>query len=272
MINLTPGKTYHHIEITKAFNGQNEGGMRRSKATNTLHLIINHTNSPYEDDWDGNVLNYSGMGQRGNQNINGAQNKTLNESNSNGVDVYLSEVFKSTYYTFRGRVKLIAEPYQKEQLDIEEKKRLVWIFPLQLVDKHQPINKSELAKTLEKRIKKNQNLTADELLEKIKSKKGSRKPGKRPTRSNYFQRDENIILYSLLRAKGICELCEEPAPFVKSDGEGFLEVHHIQHLANNGDDSIENTVALCPNCHRKMHKLGKIKDVKKLENINKFIP
>ena len=72
-------------------------------------------------------------------------------------------------------------------------------------------------------------------------------------------------------AEGRCELCEEPAPFLNSNGEGFLEVHHIQHLANDGDDTIENTVALCPNCHRKMHILDKKKDIKKLNNINKII-
>jgi len=272
MINLTPGKTYHHSEITKAFDGQNEGGMRRSIATNTLHLISDHTKiSPYRDEFDGDKVYYCGMGQTGHQDINGTQNKTLNESDTNGVDVYLSEVFKKTYYTFRGRVKLIDKPYQEEQLDRNGDPRNVWIFPLQLVDEHKPISKSKLAKTLEKRIKKNKKLTADELLERIKSKKGSRKPAKRPTRSNYFQRDEDVILYSLLRAEGICELCEKPAPFVKSDGEGFLEVHHIQHLANDGDDTIENTVALCPNCHRKMHILGKRNDVNKLESIHKFI-
>jgi len=268
IILLTPGETYHHSKISKAFGGQTEGGMRRSKATNTLHLIINHTNSPYEDDWDGNVLHYSGMGQRGNQNINGTQNKTLNESNSNGVDVYLSEVFKSTYYYFRGRVKLIAEPYQKEQLDIEEKKRLVWIFPLQLIDEHKPVDKSELASTLAKRIKKNKNLTAEELKQKI-DEKGKRKPGKRSTSSTYYQRDEDVIRYTLLRAEGICELCEEPAPFLNSNGEGFLEVHHIQHLANDGDDTIENTVALCPNCRRKMHILDKKKDIKNSKLLTK---
>ena len=108
MINLTPGKTYHHSEITKAFDGQNEGGMRRSKATNTLHLISDHTKiSPYRDEFDGDKVYYCGMGQTGHQDINGTQNKTLNESNTNGVDVYLSEVFKKTYYTFRGKVKLI---------------------------------------------------------------------------------------------------------------------------------------------------------------------
>ena len=33
MINLTPGKIYHHTDITKAFDGQNEGGMRKSNTT-----------------------------------------------------------------------------------------------------------------------------------------------------------------------------------------------------------------------------------------------
>lgn len=272
MINLTPGKTYHHTDITKAFNGQNEGGMRRSKATNTLHLISDHTKiSPYKDKFDGDKIYYCGMGQTGHQNLYGAQNKTLNESKTNGIDIYLSEVFKKTYYTFRGRVELIDKPYQEEQLDRDGKIRNVWIFPLKLIDEQKLISQSKLAKNLEKKIKKNKSLSAGQLLERIQSKRGSRKPGKRSTRSNSYQRDEDVILYSLLRAKGICELCEQPAPFVKSDGEGFLEVHHIQHLANNGDDSIENTVALCPNCHRKMHILDKKTDLNKLKAIKKFI-
>jgi 5-methylcytosine-specific restriction protein A len=36
-------------------------------------------------------------------------------------------------------------------------------------------------------------------------------------------------------------------------GEPFLECHHIQRLADNGEDGPTNTVALCPNCHRRMH-------------------
>ncbi|MBC8673865.1 HNH endonuclease [Aeromonas hydrophila] len=44
------------------------------------------------------------------------------------------------------------------------------------------------------------------------------------------------------------------APFNRvSDGTPYLEVHHIQPLANGGEDTIQNTMALCPNCHRKRH-------------------
>ena len=100
MINLIPGKTYHHTEITEAFRGQVRSGMRRSLDTNSLHLIIDHTSSsPYEDKWDGDIVHYCGMGQIGHQDINGAQNITLNESNVNGVDVYLSEAVSYTHLT-----------------------------------------------------------------------------------------------------------------------------------------------------------------------------
>ena len=37
-----------------------------------------------------------------------------------------------------------------------------------------------------------------------------------------------------------------------------------QLAATGGEDSISNTVALCPNCHRKMHVLNQTADREKL--------
>ena len=59
--------------------------------------------------------------------------------------------------------------------------------------------------------------------------------------------------YTLCRAKGICELCKTKAPFQKEDGLPYLEIHHIKQLADGGPDTPDNTVALCPNCHRLLH-------------------
>ncbi|CAN0604767.1 unnamed protein product, partial [Ectocarpus sp. 12 AP-2014] len=39
----------------------------------------------------------------------------------------------------------------------------------------------------------------------------------------------------------------------RENGEPFLEVHHIIPLAESGHDAVENTMALCPNCHREAH-------------------
>lgn len=55
-------------------------------------------------------------------------------------------------------------------------------------------------------------------------------------------------------AKGICERCRKPAPFIRdNDNSPYLEVHHKIPLADGGDDTVENAIALCPNCHRQAH-------------------
>ena len=86
------------------------------------------------------------------------------------------------------------------------------------------------------------------------------------TTSSYV-RDRYISEYAKRRAHGICQLCGQPAPFNRINGEPFLETHHVIWLADGGDDSIENTVALCPNCHKKMHVLNLDEDIDKLLRI-----
>ena len=81
-------------------------------------------------------------------------------------------------------------------------------------------------------------------------------------------RDPYIAEYARRRADGICQLCGVPAPFNRSDGTPYLESHHIEWLSDGGADSIDNTVALCPNCHRKMHIVRDTEDVKWLKQIN----
>jgi 5-methylcytosine-specific restriction protein A len=68
-----------------------------------------------------------------------------------------------------------------------------------------------------------------------------------------FLRDPNIVGWVLEAARGICEVCSEPAPFLKEDGEPYLEVHHVRWLSEGGPDTTDNAVACCPNCHRKLH-------------------
>lgn len=68
-----------------------------------------------------------------------------------------------------------------------------------------------------------------------------------------FVRNPNVIAARLILAKGICDLCRQAAPFRTRKDEPYLEVHHITHLAHGGTDTLGNTQALCPNCHRKLH-------------------
>jgi len=82
---------------------------------------------------------------------------------------------------------------------------------------------------------------------------GQLAPLKKVGARDSFVRDAAVVAYVLNQACGICECCAMPGPFQKDDGEPYLEVHHVKHLASKGSDKIENAIAVCPNCHRELH-------------------
>lgn len=88
--------------------------------------------------------------------------------------------------------------------------------------------------------------------------------GKKPSKSRVntivYYRDPVIAAAVKERANGQCDLCGQPAPFNNANGFPYLEEHHLVRLADGGDDSVNNAVALCPNCHRKMHIVNDEKD------------
>jgi len=90
-------------------------------------------------------------------------------------------------------------------------------------------------------------------------------PGERQVVTKVYERNQYVVEYARRRAKGRCQLCGNPAPFFDKNGEPYLEIHHILWLSRGGEDNIDNTVALCPNCHRKMHIVDDPKDIEKLK-------
>jgi len=68
-----------------------------------------------------------------------------------------------------------------------------------------------------------------------------------------YDRDLAVIEWILEQADGVCENCNNDAPFIKKNGDCYLEVHHLRNLADGGSDTVQNTVAICPNCHREFH-------------------
>ncbi|GAB2730664.1 HNH endonuclease [Comamonas sediminis] len=97
-----------------------------------------------------------------------------------------------------------------------------------------------------------------EVREKVDDKRqeipiGNRNPGTTRTEVTQFIRDPAVKAWVLKQAAGICECCGAYAPFENTDGQPFLEVHHVRKLAAGGSDTVSNAVALCPNCHRAMH-------------------
>jgi len=82
---------------------------------------------------------------------------------------------------------------------------------------------------------------------------GEKRPASVTSSVTAYRRDPAVRAWVLLRANGVCECCGVAAPFLDSEGSPYLEVHHVRQLADGGSDRVSNTVALCPNCHRRMH-------------------
>lgn len=260
---LKPGVELSNQRLCEVFGCSPQGGMRRSLSSNTLVLISNHVSSVYHDRWIGNVLHYTGMGQKGDQRLDATQNKTLAESRSNGVGVHLFEVHVEAVYTYVGKMRLNDEPYQEQQLDADDKARKAWVFPLVVERGEVPtIEQATLAQQVERVARQVRRLTDEEV--RRRAERARPVPGQRSTVSKQFDRDPHVAEHAKRAAKGVCDLCLSPAPFINGDGQPYLETHHIEWLAKGGSDTIDNTVALCPNCHRKMHVLNLETDCDKL--------
>jgi 5-methylcytosine-specific restriction protein A len=207
------------------------------------------------------------MGLNGDQSLEYAQNKTLALMPDNGVSVHLFEMFGPRQYTYLGQVKLDEAPYQERQADESGVQRNVWVFPLKLIDDLQPVLPETTVKKKEIfQQKKAKRLSDQEIEERVQYI--VQKPGERIVATKTYERNQYVSEYAKRRAGGVCQLCDQRAPFVDKNGEPYLETHHIVWLSQGGDDSIENTVALCPNCHRKMHIVNDKADVESLKAIN----
>ena len=101
-------------------------------------------------------------------------------------------------------------------------------------------------------VRKSRKLVSAERRERLRL--APKYPERMLTKLIAFRRNPDVVAERLEIAKGICEDCGALAPFNRaSDGTPFLEVHHMVSLADGGEDTVENTQALCPNCHRKVH-------------------
>ena len=254
---LKAGDIITNSELTTIFVCAPQGGMRRSRNTDCLVVISDHTKSIYEDRWVANdTIHYSGIGLEGDQRIDIAPNKTLAESTGNGVTPYLFEVYESGKYLFRGQVSLAGEPYQETQPDRSDTIRNVWVFPLRVVG---PDAAYEVPADLIGRKQRTKARLARRLSDKdlfTRAVHSRRQPVNRKVASTTYERNAYVAELARRRADGRCQLCGRTAPFETRQGEPYLEIHHIDRLSRGGSDTIENTVALCPNCHRKMHLLN----------------
>lgn len=110
----------------------------------------------------------------------------------------------------------------------------------------------EVERELEEETKTSRGLTKRERSKRLKQ--ALKIPRILTVTTTTYQRNADVVAEVLDRANGTCERCGAAAPFIRaSDGTPYLEVHHKIRLADGGEDTVENAIAVCPNCHRELH-------------------
>jgi HNH endonuclease len=99
-------------------------------------------------------------------------------------------------------------------------------------------------------------LSIDELLARYAEQRGRAvgRPTTRVLSTRAYERNPLVIAIARTRAANRCEVpgCAHPS-FVTPDGVPYVEVHHIEPLADGGEDTIENVACVCPAHHREVH-------------------
>lgn len=171
------------------------------------------------------------------------QASVLPGRNNNSIDYRLKNI--SALFKEHGLKTMSAYP-PKEHLGSGIASRLNRILQskgLLTLNSDTPISEGAVQTRVTKRVKKQGLMIEPE---------GVLIPQQMVSITKSFVRTSKIKKWILENAKGICEGCGQPAPF-EMDGRPYLEVHHVKHLVELGTDRRSNTVALCPNCHRRCH-------------------
>jgi 5-methylcytosine-specific restriction protein A len=189
---------------------------------------------------DDGVFEYFGEGQVGDMVLQRG-NLAIGSHAAEGKSLLL---FRKTAEGLRFLGEMVYEKYHTEKApDREGNQRDAIVFELR------PL--SAIVETTEEATETHTPTTLEELRELARAAVAIVPPtvGIR----DIYQRSRDVRNYVLARANGHCEGCNLPAPFARKDGSPYLEPHHIRRLSDGGPDDPSFVVALCPNCHRRVH-------------------
>lgn len=235
------------------YGGQRQGGMSTPSDHPAIFLFTGAGGAEhgYEDKFmsDG-TYHYTGEGQRGDMAFVRA-NRALRDHQSDGKRVYLFEALGDGSVRYVGEATYLGH-HREERPDTDGKPRQAIVFELDM-EVEGPASTSSVQEPSEGYSTPKLNGRSLEELRRLALSGASRTAPPKARRQNVWVRSEAVRVYVLKRAKGTCEGCEEPAPFVTKRKQPYLEPHHTTRVADGGPDHPAHVIALCPTCHRRVH-------------------
>lgn len=150
--------------------------------------------------------------------------------------------------------------YESDHSNPEDESRWFILHKVNTIDTKKLMTIEEFNNELEKKVDNSKRETSEQRRNRLSN--AEKIPRKSVVTLTQFKRNPDVIAEVLNRANGVCEKCRKPATFIRtSDLSPYLEVHHKTPLAEGGEDTVENAVALCPNCHRECHHAANVTTV-----------
>jgi len=241
------GTTYHRVEdIHEEFGGNRYSGISPCAKYPYVFVFFGESGEwhGYDDEFteEGQFL-YTGEGRDGDMTMGGG-NKAIRDHKQDGNEVHVFEIREGAWQvTYVGQYEY-NDHYWTTLPDRNENMRNAIRFEFV------PVGGLEI----DTGISDLDTASIEELREQAEnSVRGKSTTTTESTSRTTYSRSEVVKKYALRVAEGVCRGCGEDAPFRGKDGEPFLEVHHLQRRSDGGADHPDNVIALCPNCHRRVH-------------------
>ncbi|MDT3436575.1 HNH endonuclease signature motif containing protein [Haloarcula sp. 1CSR25-25] len=242
------GDVIRRGELHDRYGGGRRGGIS-SPADNPFVFIFTGEEGEkygYKDEFkpDGKFV-YTGAGQEGEMTFDrttntGRWNSDVRDHDENGDELHLFEksLIEDAHVVYLGQYSCV--DWHRETLpDKNGDERSAIRFRLEHVIGASADEEPET-------------VTEEELWEEAKES-ASDIPSHRTSTTTEYETSEAVREYALSWADGICQGCEEEAPFTNRNGDPYLEAHHVHRLGDGGPDHPDFVIALCPNCHRRVH-------------------
>lgn len=237
-------------DIHGKYKGQQYGGIATPADHPYIFIFTSDAGAEYgyHDGYGGDdTFWYTGEGQTGNMEmIKG--NLAIRDHAKNNKEILLFESEETGFVRFVGKCEYIGN-HREQRPDKNNDLRSAIIFHLNIKQANNPHNISDPSVAYDNALQPKKSLPLNKLRELCVA---SYNDSKTESIQSIQKRSLATKYYALKRASQSCEGCRSEAPFNTKKGP-YLEVHHLYRLADGGPDLPENVIALCPNCHRRVH-------------------
>lgn len=238
---LRIGDRYHRVELHDQYGGARYRGIAPSGDQPFVFLFTGSSGEEhgYKDEFQGDTFVYTGEGRTGDMGWS-MGNKAIRDHKANSIELHLFENTDEAWMvSYMGQFECIGS-FREPLPDTNGEMRSGIRFKLDPIDDKVAIDADDLG-----------DVDIDELYKRASQPSSSGTGGE--TSRTIYPQSEVVRQYALHVADGVCQGCNEQAPFYTKNGAPYLEVHHLYRRSDGGPDHPDNVIAICPNCHRRAH-------------------